>query len=67
MHVLTLSSKIDDIHIRISGNIKRVTGDNLLWKMDPSDERAEINGRQGGRGREGPKKILSRLNMGNTS
>ncbi len=51
MHVLTLSSKIDDTHIRISGNIKRATGDHLLWKMDPKGEKAERGGRQRGRGR----------------
>ncbi len=51
MHVLTLSSRIDDTHIRISGNIKRATGDHLLWKMDPNCKRAERSGRQRGRGR----------------
>ncbi len=62
MHVLTLSSKIDDTHIRISGNIKRATGDHLLWKMDPNGERAERGGRQRGRGRgrgRGQRKFVS--------
>ncbi len=51
MHVLTLSSKIDDTPIRISRNIKRATGDYFLWKMDPNGERAERAGRWRERGR----------------